>query len=113
MFGVKTRKLLFRAPGVDKHQPESTAVESIEAIREGRTDSFAAAMANMTANLSAELSNFEDRLETEPQLVQVNWSESSGRGGGGSMGLSLLVLLLFLHLIGEHTRTRAIKDADG
>ena len=29
------------------------------------------------------------------------------------MGLSLLVLLLFLHLIGEHTRTRAIKDADG
>ncbi|MDP6436251.1 MAG: rhombotarget lipoprotein [Gammaproteobacteria bacterium] len=32
VFDVKTRKLLFRAPGIDKHQSESTAIESIEVI---------------------------------------------------------------------------------
>lgn len=91
VFDVSTRKLLLRAPGTDKREAQSTAVESDEKLREERVGSFTAAMDQMTANLSGELDLFEDRLETEPQLAEVKWDES--RGGGGALDIGALLLL--------------------
>ena len=93
VFDVKTKKLLFRAPGSDSLQVNSTAIESIEAVRSGRTESFSAAVGDMTGNLLAELNSFEQQLEQNPELVQLSWADSGSGGGAGSFGV-LLVLLM-------------------
>ncbi|UCG73712.1 MAG: rhombotarget lipoprotein [Chromatiales bacterium] len=104
VFDVRTGTLLFRAPGTDKRQSQTTAVQSMEQMREDRTGGFAAAMGDMTSNLSTELTRFEDRLEEEPQLADVQWQEGSRGGGVGSLGCELLLLLL---LAGAATSRRA------
>jgi len=95
VFDVRTGTLLFRAPGTDKRQSQTTAVQSTQQMREDRSVGFAAAMGDMTGNLSTELTRFEDRLEEEPQLAEVKWQKGSGGGMGGlSWELLLFVLLL-------------------
>jgi rhombotail lipoprotein len=96
VFDVQTRKLLFRAPGIDKHSAKSTAVESREKLRDEQTASFSLAMEDMTGSLASELDKFEERLKDEPQLAEVNWDQKSG--GGGSFGVPILVLLLLVRL---------------
>lgn len=104
VFDIASRRLLFRAPGIDVRGFRSTAVESVEARREGRTGGFTAAMTNMTQNLSTELTTFEERLKSEPQLAEVTWDESKPRGGGGSMGLIAVFLLVVAVLINGSAR---------
>ncbi len=101
VFDVKSRKLLFRAPGTNTLQKGSTAIESGETVRKSRTESFAAAVSDMTVNLTAELERFETRLQEEPQLAEVAWKE--GRGGAGN-GASLVLLLLPLLILARHRR---------
>ena len=94
VFDVPTGNLLFRAPGTDKRQSQTTAVQSTARMRDDRSAGFGAAMNDMTKNLSAELDRFEDRLENEPQLADVQWQEGSGGGSGlGFVGLLLLCLV--------------------
>lgn len=104
VFDVATRKLLFRAPGTDMRQARSTAIESNEAVRTGRTASFSAAVESMTGNLLTELDSFEDRLQEEPELAQVEWDES--KGGGGSFGMPMLLLLVLPRLAKRKLRLR-------
>ena len=91
VFDVASRKLLFRAPGIDKLESKSTFVESPENLRKSRELSFAGAMTTMTTNLSSELDEFEKKLEDDPTLAQVAWED--GRGGGGATSLIWLVLI--------------------
>lgn len=91
VFDVKTAKLLFRAPGIDKTTDKASAIESTEAARKQGQESFTAAMTAMTGNLGAELVRFEERVAENPQLAEVTWKE--GYGGGGRVGGLLLMLL--------------------
>lgn len=93
VFDVKTARLLFRAPGVDRTSDRSTLVESNEAVRKSRDASFAAAMGTMTQSLELELDSFRERMKEDPQVAQAEWKP--GHGGGGSFGwLSLLPLMI-------------------
>ncbi|MDH3510826.1 MAG: rhombotarget lipoprotein, partial [Gammaproteobacteria bacterium] len=105
VFDVPTRKLLFRAPGIDKRESRSTAIESSETLRQERANSFGSAMEEMTVSLSGELDVFEERLESEPQLAEVKWDES--KGGGGSLHISLVVLLGLAGVTRRRAKTRA------
>ncbi|QOJ32912.1 MAG: rhombotarget lipoprotein [Gammaproteobacteria bacterium] len=92
VFDVASRKLLFRAPGVDAREESSTAVEASQVVRDSRAASFTSAMSNMTTNLAAELDRFQQRLKDEPQLAEVEWKGGS-KGGGGALGLPGLAIL--------------------
>ena len=94
VFDVKTARLLFRAPGLDKMSDRSTLIESGEVIRKTRDASFAAAMGAMTQNLSVELDRFRDRVKENPGVADVQWTE--GSGGGGAFGWLLLTSLLLV-----------------
>jgi rhombotail lipoprotein len=95
VFDVASRKLLFRAPGVDNRERSSTAIEAAEVRRAVRAESFSAAMASMSTNLATELDRFEQRLKDEPETASVEWKAGSG-GGGGSADPALLLLLAML-----------------
>ncbi len=91
MFDVKTARLLFRAPGIDKSSDRSTLVEAGEVVRKTRETSFGAAMQLMTENLAVELDGFRERVKENPQVAQVEWKPGYG---GGATSLWLLLGLL-------------------
>lgn len=109
VFDVKTARLLFRAPGLDKMSDRSTLIESGEVIRKTRDASFTAAMGTMTQNLAAELDQFRERVKKDPGVADVKWK--SGSGGGGVFGWLLCLGLLLtagmrFHVSRTYTRLR-------
>jgi rhombotail lipoprotein len=91
VFDVKTARLLFRAPGLDRSSDRSTLVESGETVRKTRDASFAAAMVSMTQGLAMELDRFRDRVKENATVANVEWKPGFG---GGSAGLGFLLALL-------------------
>lgn len=94
VFDVKTARLLFRAPGLDKMSDRSTLVESGEVIRKTRDASFTAAMGTMTLNLASELDQFRERVKQDPSVAEVKWKP--GSSGGGAFGWLLCLGLLVI-----------------
>ena len=93
VFDLATRKLMIRAPGIDKATQKSTLVESSQELREARSASFDRAMEDMTTNLQDELDRFELRLKEDPTVAKVD--SSAMPGGGGAFGLATLLGLFF------------------
>ena len=93
VFDVSTRKLLFRAPGVDDLEATATLINSPEALREARTKSFENAVTNMVTNLDKEMSGFKDRINNKQDKV-ANVSYRDGYTGGGAMLWCLVLLII-------------------
>jgi rhombotail lipoprotein len=94
VFDVKTARLLFRAPGLDRMSDRSTLVESGEVVRKSKDVSFAAAMNIMTNNLAMELDRFRERVREDPQVAAVEWKPGYGGGGGLAFGFFLGLLVV-------------------
>lgn len=94
VFDVRSKKMLFRAPGVSNIQQSSTLVDQKQNSTDVRTKGFESAMADMTNNLSKELREFKTRIK-EDKSVTITHSEGYG-GGGGIQWQYLLLLLLGL-----------------
>ncbi|MEJ2592310.1 MAG: rhombotarget lipoprotein [Candidatus Thiodiazotropha sp.] len=90
VFDIPTRKLLFRAPGVDRFSNSSTLVKSGEALRAAREAGFDRAMQDMTGNLQVSLDRFVIRVKEE-KVAKVSYR--SGGGGGGAIDLWLLMIV--------------------
>jgi rhombotail lipoprotein len=97
VFHIASRKLMIRAPGVDKSAQKSTLVESSRELREARTESFKNAMSDMTTNLQMELDRFELRLKEDSTVAKVN--KNAMPGGGGTIGLCVLLALCLVTLL--------------
>jgi rhombotail lipoprotein len=104
VFDVPTRKLLFRAPGVDSREQSSTAIESTQVSRDIQAQSFTAAMQDMTKNLVTELDRFEQRLKTEPQLAKVEHRTSGGGAFDFASCLGLALVLGWKRMHGARCR---------
>jgi len=91
VFDIPTRRLLFRAPGVDKLASRSTLIDSAEELRESRIEGFGRAMDDMSENLAVELNKFEYRIQNEPAVAEV-----VGGSGGGGGAVSVLACLLLV-----------------
>jgi len=97
IFDVDSRKLLFRAPGVDTVQETTTLVNSREQLRKTREESFSSAMVDMTNNLEAELHRFSERIKSDRSVV-LTYREGY-RGGGGAFGAGSVCALLLLSIV--------------
>ena len=110
VFDVSTRKLLFRAPGVDDLEATATLINSPEALREARTKSFENAVTNMVTNLDKEMSGFKDRINNKQDKV-ANVSYRADYNGGGAMLWCLV--LLFVPITARRIRQNGIFPTVG
>ncbi len=102
VFDIKSKKMLFRAPGISKIEKRTTAVGIDGTLSEKSLEGFSLAVADMTANLDVELANFKSRVKAE-RIAKVELRE--GYSGGGSISLYFLAFL-FAALTIKLIRTR-------
>ncbi|MEX1994450.1 MAG: rhombotarget lipoprotein [Steroidobacteraceae bacterium] len=103
VFDVATRKLLFRAPGVNELKSSSTLVDLERDLRASQQKGFGLAMADMTVNLDRELGVFKERIKTDGS-VRVTRASGSGGGGGGGADFALLALIGVVLLVTARAR---------
>ncbi|HEX9171333.1 MAG TPA: rhombotarget lipoprotein [Telluria sp.] len=93
VFDVKSRKLLFRAPGTSQIKGSATMVGFSEHSRAAQAAGYDQAIAQMIPQLQAELSSFRERIKSDAGFKVVN---KEGYKGGGSLGWPGAMLGLIL-----------------
>ncbi|WP_194756951.1 rhombotarget lipoprotein [Aliidiomarina indica] len=88
VFDIKTRSMLFRAPGISSSTGRSTAVMSSTQMRRQADEDFDTAVVQMNENLKFELNRFEDRVKNE-RIAKV---ERRSGYSGGSWGVVIMVM---------------------
>jgi rhombotail lipoprotein len=96
VFDVRSRKLLFRAPGTSQVKGSSTLAGYSKEVREAQSDGYAQAVEQMIPALQAQLANFKERASSDPG-IQVDRSAYRGGAGGergaGGFGWAMALLL--------------------
>lgn len=93
VFDIRSRSLLFRAPGTSVVNSHSTPIANPEQLREDSMRGFNKAGAELTRNLAAELDSFQQRVKEAPAQFSVTAREGY-TGGGSSEGIFLLLVVL-------------------
>jgi rhombotail lipoprotein len=83
VFDVKSRKLLFRAPGTSQVKGLATLAGYSEQSRAGQTAGYNEAVDQMIPQLQAELGRFKERVKSDPGFAVEH---RPGYKGGGSVG---------------------------
>jgi rhombotail lipoprotein len=94
VYDIKSREMLFRAPGTNITKSTSSLVNSQNALRLDSRKSFELATDQMIKNLDIQLSGFKDKIKQHPETIKVIHRE--GSSGGGSSGGLVLVCLIFI-----------------
>ncbi|WP_350996985.1 rhombotarget lipoprotein [Shewanella sp. TB7-MNA-CIBAN-0143] len=97
VFDIKSRKMLFRAPGISKLEKRTTAIGIDETLAEKSMQGFDLAVTDMTKNLDDELARFKVRIKEE-KIAKV---EHSNNYSGGTIDIQfglLLLIMLFIRL---------------
>lgn len=96
---VRSRKLLFRAPGTSSVKGSAALVSFSEKSRAARQQGYDQALDSLIPNLQRELDVFRERVKAKAQKgVQIEYRDGA-RGGGdlgwpGLLGLALLAWML-------------------
>jgi len=100
VYDIKSKKMLFRAPGTSNIKGSSTLVNLSEELREDSLKGFEEATANMISSLDVQLSNFRKKIKKQPEKVKVIYSKSySGSDGGAAFGIFEGVIMIFLLVV--------------
>ncbi|GIU45117.1 rhombotarget lipoprotein [Shewanella colwelliana] len=94
VFDVKSKKMLFRAPGLSKLEERSTAIGIDATLDENGYLGFDLAVDDMVTNLDDELGRFKVRVKEE-KVAKIEHKEGYS---GGALGGWLLTLLLAVGL---------------
>lgn len=90
VFDIKSRKMLFRAPGINKLEKRTTAVGIDSTLSQKSLEGFGLAVTDMSINLDAELARFKTRVKEE-KIAKIEHKEGYS-GGGGSSGFTFFIL---------------------
>lgn len=91
VYDIKSRKMLFRAPGLSQVKGSSTPVNLSEELRVDSERGFQEAAKDLVKNLDTQLALFRDKVKSEPQQYRVQ--NRPGYKGGGHVGGLFLALL--------------------
>jgi len=97
VFDIKSRKMLFRAPGVHQIKGRATPANLSEQLRLDSETSYGEAAKLMVENLDEQLALFKDKVKERPaEYKVVRTPEYQSRSGGGSLDITWLALILAL-----------------
>lgn len=92
VYDIRSRTLLFRAPGLSEIKARSTLVNQSEQLRKDSDAGVTEATADMIKNLDAQLVVFQAKVKERPEEFRV--VQSGGSRGGGSVDVWLLAMLV-------------------
>lgn len=94
IYDIKSRKMLFRAPGLSQIKGTATPVNLSEELRHDSEQGFQEAAKDMVMNLDTQLALFKDKVKNEPAEYKViHRPEYTGGGSLGGVFLALLALI--------------------
>jgi rhombotail lipoprotein len=96
VFDVRSRKLLFRAPGTSRVKGSATMAGYNEKSRVAQNQGYDEAIEQMIPNLQAELENFRTRAKSDPGIAIETRPGYKGGGDVGWLGALGAVVLLVL-----------------
>ncbi|MEM8593388.1 MAG: rhombotarget lipoprotein [Pseudomonadota bacterium] len=101
VFDIKSRNMLFRAPGTNFLKGKSAPVNLSKELREDSEKSFNLAAIDMTNNLEKEMATFRESIKKKPDTVTIDYKKGhTQQSTGGALCAPLFVLLLgFLGLV--------------
>jgi len=91
VFDVRSRKLLFRAPGTSQVKGAATLAGYGKEVRGAQADGYAQAVEQMIPQLQTQLAGFKERARSDPG-IQVE--RRDGRQGAGGIGWATALLFL-------------------
>ncbi|MBW4965467.1 rhombotarget lipoprotein [Pseudoalteromonas sp. CR1] len=95
VFDIKSKKMLFRAPGISKLEKRTTAIGIDETLNEKSLEGFNLAVIDMSLNLDAELARFKTRVKEE-KIAKIENKDGSSSAGAFSVFFMFLTSLLVL-----------------
>lgn len=104
VFDVKSRKLLFRAPGTSQVKGTATMAGFSEKSRAAQEEGYRQAVDQLIPNLKDALADFRERIKSDHDVKVAN---REGYKGGGSVGWLAALAALAALFIGRARRRRA------
>ncbi|MET0981856.1 MAG: rhombotarget lipoprotein [Telluria sp.] len=98
VFDVRSRKLLFRAPGTSQVKGMASLAAFSEEARAAQAQGYNEALARLVPQLQTELGNFRERVKSNPQQFKVE-REAGYKGGGDAGWLAALAAVAALLLV--------------
>ena len=95
VFDIKSKKMLFRAPGISKLEKRTTAIGIDETLNEKSLEGFNLAVTDMSLNLDAELARFKTRVKEE-KIAKIENKDGSSSAGAFSVFILVFISLLVL-----------------
>ena len=102
VYDIKSKKMLFRAPGTSIVKSNATPVNLSEELRHDSIQGFNLAADRMTENLNTQLVNFKEKIKSNPEQVKIVHSEGYSGGGGSAFSLFDLTILLIIAIVGKN-----------
>ncbi|EDN66729.1 conserved hypothetical protein [Beggiatoa sp. PS] len=94
VYDIKSRKMLFRAPGTSHIKSRATPVNLSEQVRKDSLEGFKLASKELVVNLEQQLMLFKEKVKEAPQDYQI--IHKPGYTGGGSLDLLSLIFIMLL-----------------
>jgi rhombotail lipoprotein len=94
VYDIKSKKMLFRAPGTSSVKGKATPINLSEELRLDSLKGIEEASDRMTTNLDVQLTKFRAKIKNRPDQVKVVHSE--GYSGGGAITLLEMVIVLIV-----------------
>jgi len=93
VYDIKSKKMLFRSPGISHIKSRATLVNLSEQVRIDSTEGFKLASQELVLNLTEQLRLFQDKVKEAPQDYKII-HKPNYQGGGGSVDIYFLLMLL-------------------
>jgi rhombotail lipoprotein len=93
VFDVRSRKLLFRAPGTSQVKGSATMAGYGKEVRGAAADGYVQAVDQMIPQLQTQLASFKERAKSDPAILV---ERSDGKRGAGGIGWPLALLLVLV-----------------
>jgi rhombotail lipoprotein len=101
VYDIKSRKMLFRAPGTSQVKGSATPINLSKKLRLDSDKGFQIAFDEMIINLDKELGTFRQRLKDNPKEAKVVYRKGYG---GGSIQFGFLLLLILIGVVKNRKR---------